>query len=306
LQAPLTGSGLPRADSTGEIRLIAPAELSDAASTMADLAAEPREWLGLGEVDVTPLTLVVVADAEGFAQWSRGRVPRWGAGMTVPSRRLIVIRFNAGPPLQTLRHELAHLAFHTRIRTRVPLWFSEGYAALAAGEHGRLDALQLNLAVAMGRVPDLRELDGALRGTSGDAGPAYALAADAVADIARRHPSGSLAPLLARLQGGESFDAALLASTGLDPDGFDERWGKAVRGRYNLGIWTLTGGAWLIVVMVLWVASALRRARDAPRRLALDVGWPMPPPEEGDGTDNGMMTTRLEDGNALDRQESGR
>ena len=78
--------------------MIAPAELSDAAGELADLAAEPREWLGLGVVDVTPLTLVVVKDAEGFARWSQGRVPKWGAGMTVPSRRLVVIRMDAGPP----------------------------------------------------------------------------------------------------------------------------------------------------------------------------------------------------------------
>ena len=305
VQAPVGGQGQERADTTGEVRLLAPTELGGPASTMADLAATPMDWLGLGEVDVTPLTLVIVPDADGFARWSQGRVPRWGAGMTIPSRRLVVIRYDAGPALKTLRHELAHLAFHTKVRVRVPLWFSEGYAALAAGEHGRLDALQLNLAVAVGRVPDLRELDAALRGTSGDAGPAYALAADAVADIARRHPTGTLTPLLARLQAGESFSAALEASTGLDPDGFDERWQRAVRGRYNLGIWAVTGGAWLVVVLVLWVGVALRRARDAPRRQALNVGWPMPPPEDIEGPDNGTMTTALEDGNVLDRDGSG-
>jgi hypothetical protein len=68
----------------------------------------------------------------------------------------------------------------------------------------------------------------------------------------------------------------------------------------------VTGGAWLVVVLVLWVASALRRARDAPRRLALDVGWPLPPPEDPISGDDGMMTTGLEDGNALDPQDPGR
>jgi hypothetical protein len=155
-------------------------------------------------------------------------------------------------------------------------------------------------------VPDLRELDGALRGGTADAGPAYALAADAVADIARRHPTGTLDPLLGRLEAGESFGAALVASTGLDPDAFDERWGRAVRGRYNLGIWAITGGAWLVLVLVLWVAVALRRARDAPRRLALDIGWPLPPPEDLEPVHNGSMTTGLEDRHPLDPRDLGR
>jgi len=259
--------------------------------------------VGLGEVDLTPLTLVLVADAEGFSRWSQGRVPRWGAGLTVPSRRLVVIRFDAGTPIKTLRHELAHLALHTAVPVRVPLWFSEGYAAVAAGEHGRLDGLQLNLAVALGRVPGLRELDGALRGTASDAGAAYALAADAVLEVGRRHPSGSLEPLLTRLRAGEGFDAALVASTGLAPDRFDERWQRAVRRRYNLGIWTLTGGAWVVVVLVLAVLLSARRRRDAPRRAALDEGWVLPPPEELEPTVTGdivSMTTGLIPAQRLD------
>jgi hypothetical protein len=276
---------------------------------MADLAAEPHEWLGLGAVDVTPLTLVVVPDADGFERWSQGRVPRWGAGLTVPARRLVVIRFDAGAPLKTLRHELAHLAFHTRVPVRVPLWFSEGYAAVAAGEHGRLDALQLNLTVALGRIPGLRELDAALRGSSGDAGAAYALSADAVNEVARRHPGGSLQPLLDRLAAGVGFEAALEAGTGLDLETFDERWLRAVRGRYNIGIWAITGGAWGLLVLILAALVALRRQRDAPRRAALDEGWVIPPESESDQGDSphiDSMTTGLSPGYSLDRPDDDR
>lgn len=290
----------------GEVRVVAPASLGDLASSMADYAADPREWLGLGTVDLTPMTLVVVEDATGFAEWSQGRLPAWGAGLTMPNRRLVVVRRNAGDPLKTLRHELAHLAFHTRVRVRVPLWFSEGYAALAAGEHGRLDALQLNFAVALHRTPSLGELDAALRGGPADAGTAYALAADAVADIARRHPTRSLAPMLGRLANGESFDTALRASTGLDLDGFDERWHQGVRRRYNLGIWTLTGGAWVLLTLILGVLAAIRRHRDVARRAALDIGWPEPGPEvQAPPADDGSMTTALADPHTLDPTRSG-
>lgn len=289
--------------------MIAPPQFDKLGATLGDFASAVHPWLGLGPVDLTPLTLVLVADEQGFADWSRGRVPSWGAGLTVPSRRLVVIRVNAGNPHQTLRHELAHLALHSRVRTRVPLWFSEGYAALASGEHGRLDALQLNLAVALGRVPTLPRLDAALRGAAADAGPAYALAASAVADIARRHPTGSLEPILGRMSQGEPFPEALLAATGLDPAAFGDQWYLGIRRRYNLGIWAVTGGAWALLAVVLVFLVAIRRQRDRVRRAALDHGWPLPPPEDemmsdSLSNDDDSMTSRLSGGDPLDRPES--
>jgi hypothetical protein len=271
------------------------------ATALAEAAEPSRAWVGLGRVDLTPMTLVVAADAEAFARWSGGRLPRWGAGMTLPARRLVVIRADGGDPFGTLRHELAHLALHTVVRGRVPLWFNEGYAVVAAQEHGRLAALQLNLAVAMGRVPTLRQLDADLRGASDDAAAAYALAGSAVGELQRRHPDNSLEPLLGRLRDGVGFDEAVLASTGLDLERFDEVWHRSVRRRYNLGVWAATGGAWLVLALLLGVAAGWRRHADAPRRAALDEGWTLPPDDDEMMTpDDGSMTTVTTPPEALD------
>lgn len=273
----------PAVDSIGsapQLRIIAPADFDGLAEQMRSIITEPREWLGLGRVTLTPLTLVLVHGSAGFARWSRGRVPGWGAGLSVPSQRLVVIRVNAGNPIQTLRHELAHIAFATRIRVRVPVWFNEGYAVLAAGEHGRLDALQLNLAVALGRIPSLEQLNLALRGSVADAGPAYALAGSAVADIARRHPTGTLRPMLERLEAGEMFAEALKRSTGYNPLDFSEAWRQDIRKQYNLFIWLITGGAWAVLALLLAALAISRRRRDAARRAALDIGWPLPPVDQ--------------------------
>jgi hypothetical protein len=296
-------------DAGPALTVLAPEELSGLAGQVQRVIERPAVWLGLGRVELAPLTVVLVPDVAGFARWSRGRVPSWGAGLTIPARRVVVIRANAGRPLQTLRHELAHMALHTRVRGRVPLWFSEGYAALASGEHGRLDALQLNLAVALGRIPPLDQLDVALRGSATDAGPAYALAAAAVADIARRHPSGSLDPFLARLAAGTDFDSALVASTGLTRPDFAAAWRQDLRRRYNLLVWLAAGGAWVIVLGVLATLSAARRRRDAPRRAALDEGWPVPSPDEVTGSeevDDDSMTTGLPAPRCLDPSASRR
>jgi hypothetical protein len=208
---------------------------------------------------------------------SSGRAPEWGAAVALPGSRTILLRADLGDIYRTLRHELAHLALHQAVPGRVPLWFNEGYATWAAGEWERLGALELNLAVIRGAIPDLRGLDGALRGSSSTADAAYALAASAVTELARRNPSGSLTPLLDRLGRGEDFEQALVATTGLSPGQFELAWRRSLRQRYSVAAWLLAGGGWGVLALLVWVFVRRRRAADRPRRAALDEGWELPP-----------------------------
>ncbi len=279
-----TGAPVPRQElvrlQAGAITVIVPADKQAIGTALGQAADQVHEWVGLGRVDFGELTLAIAPDRATFARWSGGRVPSWGAGLMVPAARLVVVRLDAGDPYQTLRHELAHVALHQKIPGRVPLWFDEGYASFASGEYGRLAALRLNVAVAAGRVPDLRALDGMLRGSDGDAEEGYALAASAVADLARRNPTRRLDPIMARLAGGMPFTEAVRTTTGLDIDQFDEAWHRRVRQEYNWLMWLGTGGAWLILTLILSWAAASRRRRERPRRAQLDVGWPLPPDDE--------------------------
>ena len=197
--------------------------------------------------------------------------------MALPSARVILLRADVDDIYATLRHELAHLALHQAVPVRVPLWFDEGYAAWAAGEWERLGALELNLAVVRGAVPDLRGLDGALRGSATSADAAYALAVSAVIELARRNPSGSIAPLLQRLMAGHDFEASVLETTGLTMSQFERGWQRRVRQRYSLATWLLAGGGWGLVALSAWVLVRLRRRADRARRAALDEGWELPP-----------------------------
>jgi hypothetical protein len=158
----------------------------------------------------------------------------------------------------------------------VPLWFDEGYASWAAGEWERLSGLELNLAVVRGAVPDLRGLDGALRGSASTADAAYALAVSAVTELARRHPSGTLAPLLGRLRAGTDFEAAVRATTGLSLAQFEREWRRTLRRRYSLATWLLAGGGWAVLALTLWALLQHRRSADRVRRAALDQGWEVP------------------------------
>jgi len=263
----------------GDVLAVARRADLDLAIALAEDADRPRSWYGLSHAAPGNIRLIVVRGASRLDSLMRGRGPAWGAGFAMPGARTIVIRADKGDPRQTLRHELAHLALHDAVRVRVPLWFDEGYAAIAAGEWDRLDGLRLNLTVARGNIPNFYELDRALRAGESTAEAAYALAASAVAMMARRHPDHSLEPLLTRLKRGESFDSALLATTGSTVGRFEVEWQKDVRKRYGLLVWTMAGGLWLVVAVGVLLAGWLRRRRDRPRRAALDVGWVVEPEE---------------------------
>lgn len=289
----------------GDVTVLVSRKHAPLGTALGEAAGQTRDWLGIGRLDLGELVLVVVPNSEAFQGWSRGRVPPWGAGLTLPGSRLIVIRVDAGDPFGTLLHELAHLALHRRISGRVPLWFDEGYAVLAAGEYGRLAGLQLNMSVAAGQVPTLRALDAELRGSGGDAEAGYALAGSAVSYLARRHPSGRLEPLMAQLATGRSFDEAVLATTGLTETRFSDAWHRDVRKRYNWLIWFVTGGAWLGVTLMLGWAAAWRRHRDAPRRAALNDGWVIEESNDGGDADDEEITTAEPHPNRLDRVDLG-
>lgn len=244
---------------------------------LARVASRPAEYPGLSLRSPDSLRLIVVPSRRMLDSLTGGHAPEWGAAVALPETRTIVLRADEGELVRTLRHELAHLALHRVVRVRVPLWFDEGYAIWAAGEWDRFGSLELNLAVVRGAVPSMDTLDGELRGSASNADIAYALAASAVAELARRHPSGSLGPLLQRLEAGQAFDSSVLATTGLTPGRFQEEWRRTIRRRYTLGGWLIAGGGWAVVALLVVALRYYRRRADRARRAALDQGWDIDP-----------------------------
>lgn len=251
---------------------------------LARKAGRPAMWPGLGRRTPGELRLVLVPDSRRLDSLTQGRLPAWSTAVALPAERTIVVRADDPELARTLQHELAHLVLHDAVKVRVPLWFDEGYAAWAAGEWERLGTLELNLAVVRGAIPDLTELDGALRSSPATADAAYALAASAVTELARRNPSGTLVPLFTRLEGGQGFEAAVRATTGLSLDRFEQTWQRTVRRRYSLGTWLIAGGGWLLIAILILILPRLRRRADRARRAALDQGWEVEP-ESAEGSE---------------------
>jgi hypothetical protein len=244
-----------------------------AATALAQLADRADRWPGLQWQMPHPLRLIVTDRATRFDSVTGGRAPAWSGALAFPASHTIVLRLS-GDPRRSLRHELAHLALHASVR-RVPRWFDEGYAAMAAGEWDRLDALRLNWALARGGVPTLAQLDGYLRGGSAaEAEAAYALATTAVMLLHRLGGERGLAALIGALGTARDFDGALRQSHTITEAGFEAIWRREIRSRYGwLSLVTSLGLFWGAVVLALSGAWYWRRRRDRARRAALDVGW---------------------------------
>jgi hypothetical protein len=226
-----------------------------------------------------PTSHVIIAiapDGRRFREWIGPGVPEWGAAVAFPESNRIVLQgssapSSAGDPLETLRHELAHLALHEQLGDLPPRWFDEGYASVAAHEWGREDAVAANLGLAWHGMPTLDQLEQEFEGGSTSAQEAYALAYRAVMDLAELGGSDGLAPLFNAWKRTRSLDGAVRLSYGITLSEFERRWRDRTRRRYGglalVGNLAVAGVLTGFILIPLYLA---RRRRDR-RRLAVMV-----------------------------------
>jgi len=252
------------------------------AAALAEAADHATGFPGIGALPDRPIRLLLAPTRQTFDSLTRGRMPGWSEGAAFPDAGVVVLLTDrptvrprpSGSPLgSALRHELAHLALRWRVGRRAPLWFEEGYAAVAAREWDRLDALRLNWQVARGVRMNLDEVDLALRGGRGDAETGYALATTAVLLLYRWGRERGLDPLLANLAEAPDFEAALRATYHVTEGDFEARWQRDVASRYGWISWgAALGFFWLAIGALLAALLGWRRRRDRARRAALDDG----------------------------------
>jgi hypothetical protein len=268
-------SATPVAVTVGRVTAIAWPSQQSLATGLAELADNARDFPGIGPMPGDrPIRLILAPTRARYDSLTRGRLPLWSEGAAFPDAGTIVLLTDrpSDRPTAALRHELAHLALRWKVRRHVPLWFEEGYAAVAAQEWDRLDALRLNWQLARGVQMNLDDMDRALRGTRGDAEAGYALATTAVLLLQRWGGERGLTPLLANLSTAESFDAALRATYHITEGDFELRWQKDVGSRYGWLSWMAAMGFfWLAIGALLVALVVMRRRRDRRKRAALEA-----------------------------------
>jgi hypothetical protein len=266
----------------GEVRAVYWDGDATVATALAEYADRAGDWPGLPPIAPFPIRLIVTRSQARFDSLTRRRLPTWTGAAAFPGSGTIVLKLD-GDPFPTLRHELAHLML-ARVAPRAPLWFSEGYAARAAGEWDGLALLQVNVALARGRVPSFAELDRELRAGPTSARAAYALAMAAVLYLERLGGRRGLAPLILRMGETPDFETAVRETHLIAAETLEAEWQRDLRRRYG---WLLLATSftvfWGVTGVVVWWR---RRGRDRIRRAALDDGWIVTPDDVPPGTDS--------------------
>ena len=202
-----------------------------------------------GALTSAPLTVYLAPDEATFRRVARV-APDWGAGVAFPEEGVIVIPLRGARVAvqdwrRTLHHEAAHVALHRYLRARVPRWFDEGYAQLAAGAWDADAAWQLRFAILMGRTPPLDSLSLEFAGRAPEARVAYLLSYTAVRDLVELSGGDAFESMLRRWREGGDLDRAIRTTYGITLGQFERLWRQSVRARYG----------WLLIVseaVFLW------------------------------------------------------
>ena len=209
-------------------------------------------------------------------------MPAWVTGytdgVTSDAGSVIVILAERTPSYpdggleEVLAHEVAHVLIHRAAGgRRVPRWFDEGLAMLAARTWRWRDQTELALGLLSGpRVP-LWKLDDLFQGDRRQVERGYALAGTLVQDLLERYGSAVPRIVLARVAQGDTFEQGIRGATRRHAD----RRGRGVWERQGaLRLWipilTSTAVLWFGVSVLAIVAGFRKRRQRAAQAKAME------------------------------------
>jgi hypothetical protein len=259
--------------------------LESTARKMRDSAEETLERISNDLVDLPVpkhIKVQLVTDAAqlpAIAPAGRG-APPWAIGVAYPDLGVISVAIRRGAqisdPVQTLRHELAHIALGTAIGPRAPHWLHEGFAYQHSNEWSwdRTETLA-GMAWFGGLIP-LGQLDASFPQEENPANRAYAQSYDFVGYLSRRgrwedkDDDGDRWPFrrfLTAVGQGSTLDAAAMRAFGKPIGELFDEWRDDLSKRYLLAPIGLFGLALWILCAFLLALAWFRKRRINRRRL---------------------------------------
>ncbi len=259
--------------------------LESTARQLQGSAEDALEQISSDLVDLrVPRTIRVqlVRDAESLAAVApAGRgAPPWAIGVAYPDLDIISIAMRRGAelsdPVQTLRHELAHIALGVAIGPAAPHWLHEGFAYQHSMEWSWDRTETLAGMAWFGGIVPLDQLDRTFPAEEAPAHRAYAQSYDFVGFLSRRGrwedtaDDGDRWPFrrfLTMIGNGTDLDTAAKKAYGKPLGELFDEWRTDLSKRYLLAPIGLMGLAVWVLCAVLLALAWWRKKRQNRRRL---------------------------------------
>jgi hypothetical protein len=278
---------LVQAASRGRVTVYAEPGLESQAEKLAAGAEAALDRISADLVDLPVPQAIEIrlvrdsAELPDVAPNGRG-APEWAIGVAYPDLGIISVALkrgaNVSDPMETLRHELGHIALGVALGDQAPHWLHEGFAYQHSGEWSWERTETLAGMAWFGGVVPLAELDQSFPAAEMPANRAYAESYDFVGYLSRRgryedkNDDGDRWPFrkfLTEIGHTGNLDIAAKAAFGKPLGQLFEEWRNDLTTRYMLVPIGLLGLlVWILCAMLL-VLAFWRRRRQNRKRLAL-------------------------------------
>jgi len=260
--------------------------LESAAERLQDAAEDSLTRIGADLPDLPKPRLIhiqLVRDASSIADVAPGGrgAPPYAVGVTYPDLGVVTVAMRRGAqiidPIETLDHELGHVALGAALGDRAPHWLHEGFAYQHSSEWTLDRAETLAGMVWMGGIIPIEQLDRSFPAEESPAARAYAESYDFVNFLSRRGrwedpgDDGDRWPFrrfLAEIGHGTDLDTAAKHQFGKTIHELFDEWREDVRSRYLTAPMGLLGVGLWVVCSILLVIAFYRRRRINRRRIA--------------------------------------
>lgn len=160
--------------------------------------------------------------------------PGWTGGLAYAPHNIVIIGINKDIlewGKSTEAHELTHVVTgHMTFNclSIVPTWLEEGLATYSEGKLDDSSQKQLDQAIKNDTLISLRALSGSFSEKSDKADLSYSESYSVVSFVLKTYGRAKMTSLLNSLQTGKTIDEALQQVYGMDTDGLEDAWRKAI------------------------------------------------------------------------------
>ncbi len=225
----------------------------------------PRLMSEVGLTELTPIEIVVTADARAYDRSLSPELPNWGVAFAILEQQRILVDVHKATRAfnsldEVVPHELSHLLVRQRVPDAdLPIWFSEGMAQWQAREWSLADSWQLMQGVWSGSAPRIVDLVRHYPADEARAQDAYRISYAAFTYLFEGVGFGKLPEFLGTVERNRSFGGGFSEYWGFSTSDFAAYFQDDIERRYKSKSFVFQDGPLFGFAALVFIAVVVRQ-----------------------------------------------